>query len=279
MARKRKKNRVNATGRNPTSRFVRLDYRLLNSNAYRALSPNARSLLVELSMLFNGDNNGSLYLGVRDAAARLGVADNAAAQRAFDELQDLGLIEMTRDACFRIKSGEGSRARCWGLNWLPGPGKRLPDFSFYEREPGPGKMRARRRMERGLRALKAYRKNRDAKRLPVLDPETLVDLGNIRTRSAVRQSRTDKTRNQSVTAKELVRDPTTHIATTIGGTKSRNPKKEIPSLRRLMLVIDQLGASHPNLSSQMLQDTSCLGRRPKFGLQIEAFQRSVANDV
>lgn len=69
---KRKKNRPNATGRNPTSRFVGLRHSLLSSNAYRSLSCAARALLVELVMLHNGENNGSLYLSVRDAAARLG---------------------------------------------------------------------------------------------------------------------------------------------------------------------------------------------------------------
>ena len=72
MGKRRNRNRVNATGRNNTSRFVRLDYRILNSNAYRSLSPNARSLLVELVMLYNGENNGSLYLSVRDAARAAG---------------------------------------------------------------------------------------------------------------------------------------------------------------------------------------------------------------
>src|SRR3546814_5807606 len=45
-------------GRSPTSRFTRLDHRLLTTPAYRALSPNARSLLVELAMMENGKNNG-----------------------------------------------------------------------------------------------------------------------------------------------------------------------------------------------------------------------------
>lgn len=161
-------NRINATGRNVTSRFVRLDYRLLTSNAYRSLSPNARSLLVELAMLYNGDNNGSLYLGVRDAAHRLGVADLTAASRAFDDLKALGFLQMTQDAHFSIKAGEGSRARCWRLTWQPGPGRKIATWDFIEREPEP-KTTSRKRMERGQRALKAYRKARSSKKFPVLD--------------------------------------------------------------------------------------------------------------
>ena len=56
--RKRNKNKPNQTGRNPTTRFARLDHRLLNSPAYRALTPTARALLVELTMLDNGENCG-----------------------------------------------------------------------------------------------------------------------------------------------------------------------------------------------------------------------------
>src|SRR3546814_19367076 len=74
-------------GRSPTSRFTRLDHRLLTTPAYRALSPNARSLLVELAMMENGKNNGSLFLSVRDAAHRMGVSDQKTAGAAFVELQ------------------------------------------------------------------------------------------------------------------------------------------------------------------------------------------------
>lgn len=168
---KRTKNKPNQTGRNPTSRFARLDHRLLNSPAYRSLSTAARALLVDLTMLDNGQNNGSIYLGVRDAAGRLGMADLNAVRSAFDELQELGFIEMTMDASFHVKAAEKSRARCWRLTWLAGPGRKGPSMAFMERQPQPG-TKAHKRMERGLCSLKAYRKHRDAGRLPVLDSAT-----------------------------------------------------------------------------------------------------------
>ena len=170
--RKRNKNKPNHTGRNPTSRFARLDHRLLNSPAYRALSVAARALLVELTMLDNGENNGSLYLSIRDAAGRLGMADLSAVRSAFDELQELGFVEMTEAASFHVKAAEKSRARCWRLTWLASPGRKGPSMAFMERQPQPG-TKAHKRMERGLRALKAYRKDRDSGRLPVLDSDTL----------------------------------------------------------------------------------------------------------
>ncbi|MBY0393891.1 MAG: hypothetical protein K2Q27_11570 [Novosphingobium sp.] len=163
MARRRRNNLDNK-GRNRTTRFARLDHRMLNSNAYRALTPNARSLLVELIMLHNGENNGSLYLSVRDAAHRLGVADTAAATNAFAELINLGFIEMTKDSYFAVKANESSRARCWRLTWEVGPGKKVPDWRFLERQPDPDSL-AYLRMERGLKVLKAHHFFKDLRHL------------------------------------------------------------------------------------------------------------------
>lgn len=124
-------------------------------------------------MLDNGENNGSLYLSIRDAAGRLGMADLTAVRGAFAELIELGFIEVTEEASFHVKAAEKSRARCWRLTWLAGPGRKGPSMAFVDCQPQPG-TRAHRRMERGMRVLKAYRKDRDSGRLPVLDSETLT---------------------------------------------------------------------------------------------------------
>jgi hypothetical protein len=163
--RKPRRNKPNATGRNPTSRFVRLDYRMLYSPAYRSLTPLARALLIELLSMFNGENNGSIYLSVQDAAARVGVADPHTASLAFDELEARGFITMTKDAHFQVKASENSRARTWRLNSLPGPGRRLASWDFLFKEPLP-KTRERKRMERGCRVLKTYQKRSDLEQFP-----------------------------------------------------------------------------------------------------------------
>lgn len=211
MSRKGKAGRPDATGRSPTSRFVRLDHRLLRSNAFRGLSPNARALLVELAMLDNGSNNGSLYLSVRDAAARMGVADLTAASRAFDELAEMGFIEMTQDGHFNVKASDKSRARCWRLTWLPGPGRKQPTWDMLDREPAP-QTKPRKRMERGLRALKAHRKDRDLGRLPVLDCDTLTALPPISAPAPVWESDTQNSGNGSIPPMRLVRDSATYTA-------------------------------------------------------------------
>ncbi|MEA1071084.1 hypothetical protein [Sphingomonas sp. LY160] len=168
MSKAQRRNRPNAKGRNPTSRFVRLDHRLLTSPAYRSLSTNARSLLVELTMLHNGENNGSLYLSVGDAAARIGVADPHTAGRAFDELEARDFIAMTKEAHFQVKASQHSRARTWRLNWEPGPGRRIAAWDFLYKEPAP-QTQERKRMERGCRALKAYQKRRDREQFPAVE--------------------------------------------------------------------------------------------------------------
>jgi hypothetical protein len=215
MAKPRRAKKPNATGRSDTSRFARLDHRILNSNAYRALNPNARTLLVELISLHNGENNGSIWLSVRDATARMGLADTAAASRAFDDLQTLGFIEITKDADFRVKASDTSRARCWRLTWLPGPGRKSASWEFLEKEPPP-KTPARKRMERGLRALKAHRKARDADKLPVLDSDTMPPICPDPPTEPVRDSYTASTQNCDFLAHTSVRDSGTYIATTMG---------------------------------------------------------------
>lgn len=220
MGKPRKRNPVNATGRNMTSRFVRLDYRLLTSNAYRSLSPNARSLLVELAMLYNGDNNGSLYLSVRDAAHRMGVADLTATSRAFDDLKALGFVQMMRDSHFSVKAAEGARARCWRLTWWPGPGRKIATWDFLEREAEP-KTPARKRMERGQKVLKAYRKARASNKLPVLDCETTGALEAQLAPDPVAKSNTLKAEIGGFPPISHIPDSDTHLAIPEGGERSR----------------------------------------------------------
>jgi len=105
MARPRKA-KVHPTGRNVNrqSSFARLDHNILHSAAYRSLNPAARSLLVEIISMFKGNNNGALWLSVRDAADRMGVSDTKTASRAFLDLETVGFIDMTKDAFFKVKA-------------------------------------------------------------------------------------------------------------------------------------------------------------------------------
>jgi hypothetical protein len=89
---------------------VRLYSWLLNSPAYLSLSCPARALLVEVTRLYNGRNNGQIGLSVRRASERCNVA-RGTAQRAFVELQDRGFIELVTKGAFSRKSPHASEWR------------------------------------------------------------------------------------------------------------------------------------------------------------------------
>ncbi|WP_156317919.1 hypothetical protein [Blastomonas sp. AAP25] len=220
MARKHKSSAPNQTGRNKTRRFALLPHSLLMTNAYRSLNPNDRSLLVELTMMENGSNNGSLYLSVRDAADRMGIADLKAASRSFDALTELGFIEMTQASWFRVKAAEHSRARCWRLTWLTGPGRKAASCAFERREPEP-KTRAYKRMERGQLALNAYRKAKTAGRLPVVDTDTMTGIAPEMPVPAVVDSNTLNAGNGGKLPNWLMADSMAHTAVTMGNVLER----------------------------------------------------------
>lgn len=149
---------VDARGRNKVARHIRLDHALLESPAFRSLSPIARALLVELAMLCKGaSNNGALWLSERDAADRLGLADRKAVRRAFGELGDMGFVAMTGDGTFAVKAGEG-RARTWRLTWEAVAGRMGPSNDWRDRLAPVDDDRAMKRMTLGLAAIDRHRK-------------------------------------------------------------------------------------------------------------------------
>ncbi len=62
----------------------------------------ARCLEMELKALYNGANNGDLFLSVREAADRLNIADNTAS-KAFKELEAKGFITPKQKGSFSWK--------------------------------------------------------------------------------------------------------------------------------------------------------------------------------
>lgn len=78
---------------------------MLRCTAYRSLTPNARCLLTELKRLYNGRNNGQLFLSIRIAAELLGVGKSTA-QVAFKDLESRGFIRPAIKGSFHWKSRE-----------------------------------------------------------------------------------------------------------------------------------------------------------------------------
>lgn len=110
-------------------RFVCLYHWLLKSEAYRSLNGTARALLVEFYALYNGRNNGELFLSVREAARRLRVAPNTAV-KAIAQLQDRGFIRANHVGSFNWKGGNAT-------SWI------LTEFSFADQLPTKDFMRWR----------------------------------------------------------------------------------------------------------------------------------------
>ena len=126
----RPKRRVNATGRSEGgSAHVRFYWWELESDAFRSLSPVARCVLLELKALYNGTNNGTLFLSAREAARRVGVGKTKAWE-ALKELQERGFIQVAQAGAFSWKTASRrGDATAWTLTEFPlangkGPGTR-----------------------------------------------------------------------------------------------------------------------------------------------------------
>lgn len=111
--------------------FIKLDNWVFEHATYRALSLGARALHMEIIRVYNGHNNGSLYLSHRIAASRLGCCRNTVA-KFYNELESAGFILKTRDHCLgAVGRGE---AKHWELTHLSMPGSK-PKLLFKKQNP------------------------------------------------------------------------------------------------------------------------------------------------
>lgn len=92
---KPKRRKIGKDGRNSEHQYWNLPYSMMQSAAYRLLSGAALKVLHELRSRFNGYNNGKIFLSYEDAASQLALSKSTV-KRAFDELQAVGLIVLTR---------------------------------------------------------------------------------------------------------------------------------------------------------------------------------------
>lgn len=126
----------------PSEAHVRLYRHELECPAYRTLSPEARTLLVELRALYspkNGDNR--VFCSVRQMMQRCGLSQTPA-QRARDELVEKGWVKIAQMGAFNCKvrhatvfaleneapnSGNGSRPGKAYMSWQPSSRQRKKD--------------------------------------------------------------------------------------------------------------------------------------------------------
>lgn len=90
--------------------FVALERYLLDSAAWRFLTPVARAAYVEIAMLYRGDNNGRLVMSCRMLADGLGVSKDTAS-RALKRLIEVGLIEPVKKGAFSLKARHAAEYR------------------------------------------------------------------------------------------------------------------------------------------------------------------------
>lgn len=75
--------------------YTTLTYAMLKSPAWRSLSGAALKVFFELHLRYNGGNNGTLVLSMNEAVQALGIG-KATAQRAFQELEEKGFVELMK---------------------------------------------------------------------------------------------------------------------------------------------------------------------------------------
>lgn len=112
------------------ARHVRLYHWMLKSEAWRSLDCKARCALVELYGLYNGRNNGDLFLSVRELAARLRCG-KATASKAFRALEERGFIRAKERGAFNVKH---RHATTWILTEFEYAGK-IPSKEFMRWRP------------------------------------------------------------------------------------------------------------------------------------------------
>ena len=104
--RQKRYNSTNQKGRSRYDHFVKLDFGILKSAAYRDLSVGARALLVEFCLCYNGRNNGEIGMSVDNAARAIGCAPDTA-NKKIHELIDHEFLIIRADHSFQFKKGRG----------------------------------------------------------------------------------------------------------------------------------------------------------------------------
>ena len=107
--------KMNKNGRNAFGRFIQLSHWLMDTSAWKSLSPTARSLYLEIKKRYNGYNNGDIAFSEREAASAVGVTQKTIA-KAFSALQDRGFISVVQKGSFSQKTTLGSYGR--STRWL-----------------------------------------------------------------------------------------------------------------------------------------------------------------
>lgn len=106
-----------------SSRYVAFQFYELDCPAFRALSADARALLIEFRKRFNGTNNGAISFSMRDMMAALNTTGKDRTIHAQRELQAKGFVKITRLASFDTRKQRFATEFILTNEAVPGPGK------------------------------------------------------------------------------------------------------------------------------------------------------------
>lgn len=129
----------NAKGRSKSGPpFVQLPWFMLDSEAWRALTPQQIAVYLDLARIYNGFNNGALALSVRDAARRCKINKDTA-NKALVTLEAMGFTECATPSRFNQNN---RRAAEWRLTvWRCDKTGALPSKAFMRWRPASGPRR------------------------------------------------------------------------------------------------------------------------------------------
>jgi hypothetical protein len=122
-------------GGGAAERHIRLHFWVMNTDAWKALSPDSRAALLELYRLFNGSNNGALFMSCRTLGRAIN-CDRMTANRALWALESHGFIRAKDRSGYDYKAVEADRrATTWVLTEFP-HGTALPTKEFARWKAG-----------------------------------------------------------------------------------------------------------------------------------------------
>ena len=111
-----KPRKPDAKGRSSgTARHIRLFLATMKTAAWRSLKPAERAVLIELLALYNGRNNGEIFLSAREASERCRINKDTVT-KVFRVLQERGFIKRRCETDARWSE---MKARCWVLTEYP----------------------------------------------------------------------------------------------------------------------------------------------------------------
>ena len=97
--------------------FVAIPYSMIEHLSYKALSPDAKCVLIEIHLGFHGHNNGRVGFSIRQAAKCLN-SEKGKATKAMDQLQKYGFIICHAQSSFNMKT---KRSHEWEITFQPMP--------------------------------------------------------------------------------------------------------------------------------------------------------------